>query len=266
MPLTKKKPQTLPAIRPSLGIERRYSRAIIQMLREMQDDLQSALIKEFKQSAKAEKMAMDGITDWVGHIVEFLAAKWLKRLDALAPQIATLFLNRTVAQHDTLMKKHMRDAGFTVRFQMTPFQEEALKASLGENVGLIKSIGQQYLSSVESHVWQCVQSGYDLSTLAKNLKKSFGVSKRRAEFIARDQSAKAHAVIEKARRQELGIKKAIWMHSHAGKVPRPSHVLADGKEFEVAKGMYLDDKWVQPGEEINCRCTSRPIIEGIVYE
>jgi uncharacterized protein with gpF-like domain len=60
----------------------------------------------------------------------------------------------------------------------------------------------------------------------------------------------------------LGITQAIWQHSHAGKKPRPSHVKADGKTFDIEKGMYLDGKWVQPAEEYNCRCTSRAIIEG----
>ena len=84
-----------------------------------------------------------------------------------------------------------------------------------------------------------------------------------AEFIARDQANKAHAVIERAKRQELGITKAIWLHSHAGKKPRPSHLAANSKEFDVSKGMYLDGEWVQPGELINCRCCSKSIIEGI---
>ena len=87
-------------------------------------------------------------------------------------------------------------------------------------------------------------------------------SERRAAFIARDQTNKAKAAIEKARWQELGITEAIWMHSHAGKEPRPSHVAANGKRLNVNKGMYLDGKWVQPGEEINCRCTSRAVIKG----
>ena len=52
------------------------------------------------------------------------------------------------------------------------------------------------------------------------------------------------------------------MHSHAGKEPRLSHVAANGKRFDVGKGISLDGKWVQPGEEINCRCTSRAVIKG----
>lgn len=126
----------------------------------------------------------------------------------------------------------------------------------------IRSIGQQYLNRVEESVWRSVNAGYDMAQLTGELRKDYGISERRAAFIARDQTNKAKAAIEKARRQELGITEAIWIHSHAGKEPRPSHVAANGKRFDVGKGMYLDGEWVQPGEEINCRCTSRSVIKG----
>jgi SPP1 gp7 family putative phage head morphogenesis protein len=111
---------------------------------------------------------------------------------------------------------------------------------------------------------QSVQNGRDLGTLSKGLQKQFGVSKRRAALIARDQNNKATAVIARTRQQSLGITQAKWRHSHAGKTPRPSHVHADGEVYDIAKGMYLDGEWVWPGTAINCRCTSQPIIQGFI--
>lgn len=264
MRLIKNEKQTLPEIRTNAGVARAYQKALTNMVREIHTDVFNTLVVEFKAQAKREKLAMDGISDWVGHVLDMLISKWQSRLEMLAPTIADLFLNRTKNNYDVQMKKAMRDAGFTVRMQMIPFQAEMLKASLAENVGLIKSINSKYFDDIQTSVWQCIQGGYDLGGLSKDLHSTYGVAKRRAAFIARDQSAKAHAVIEQARRQELGITKAIWMHSHAGKVPRPSHVKADGVEFDVSKGLFLDGKWVLPGQEINCRCGSRAVIEGIV--
>lgn len=261
--IRKKKLLTLPEIRPNVGIERKYRKALFLLVSEMHVDIQDTLIKEFKAQAKQEKLAMDGIADWVGHVIDLLGYRWEQKLDELAPKIASTFVNRTVVNYETLMQRHLRSAGFTVRFQTSQFQRDALSAVLENNVGLIKSISTQYLERVQVQVWQSVTQGYDLSTLSKNLQEGYGITRRRAELIARDQSNKANATIERAKRLELGITKAIWMHSHAGKVPRPSHVAANGKEFDVEKGMYLDGKWVQPGEEINCRCVSRSIIEGI---
>jgi uncharacterized protein with gpF-like domain len=144
---------------------------------------------------------------------------------------------------------------------MTDTTREALQASMGMNVGLIRSIPSQYLAQVEKYVYEATSAGFDLATLTDNLQHTYHISRNRAKLIARDQANKANAVIEQARRKELGVKKGIWQHSSAAKEPRQSHVKAHGKEFDIDKGMYLDGKWVLPGEEINCGCTSRSIIE-----
>lgn len=256
--------QTLPEIKPNLGVERAYKKALNQMLIEIQADVKETLLVEFRRSAKAEKMALDGISDWAAHVIDMLVDRWTLKLDQLGPTIAQKFANGTIRGYDTQFKRHLRNAGFTVKMQLSQQQEQAFRAVVHENVNLIRSIADQYLKNIQTHVWQCVTRGYDLGALSKNLQKDFGVSSRRAAFIARDQAAKAHAVIEKARRKELGITQAIWLHSHAGVVPRPSHVAADGKVFDIEKGLYLDGEWLLPGQAINCRCGSKSIIEGVL--
>ena len=255
-----KPPLTIPDISVNAGIEQWYVNQLTKLVKEMRADVQSEIIKGFRHEAK---IAQDGITDYVAHAIELIAYQWEQKLDALAPEIAKEFINRTVTNYDNLMKSHLRKSGFTVRFQTTQFQRDALQASIKENVSLIKSISSQHLERVQGDVWRCVTSGYDLKGLTDSLANDYGISWRRAANIARDQSGKAHATIELARRKELGITKAIWMHSHAGKKPRPSHVKANGQIFEVDKGMYLDGEWVQPAQLPNCRCTSRSIIEGL---
>ncbi|ELR7719768.1 phage head morphogenesis protein, partial [Salmonella enterica] len=42
-----------------------------------------------------------------------------------------------------------------------------------------------------------------------------------------------------------------------------SHVKANGKRFDLRKGMFLDGKWVLPGEEINCKCGWEAVIPGL---
>lgn len=227
------------------------------MLAEMRKDVQSLIDTHYPKG-----IAQDGFSDGLQAALRRLFRYWFARLESIAPEIAGNFLSRSMSHTDKAFQAAMREAGFTVRFRHTESTRQALDIALGGNVGLIRSIGQQYLNRVESTVWRSVNSGYDVAQLSKELRKDFGVSERRAAFIARDQTNKAKATIEKARRLELGITEAIWLHSHAGKTPRPSHVAADGKRFKVEEGMFLDGKWVQPGEEINCRCSSRAVIKG----
>ncbi|QKV34405.1 phage head morphogenesis protein [Proteus mirabilis] len=186
--------------------------------------------------------------------------KWNRRLNSISEEVAKDFIDKTVGNYDTRFAAMLRRKGFTVRMQNSERTLDALRAAMGENVGLIKSIGTEYLSKVQMHVWQSVTGGYDLATLTDNLVHDFHIARNRAKTIARDQANKAHAVIEQARRKELGIKEAIWIHSHAGKQPRESHVKAHGKKFDIEKGMYIDGEWILPGEKINCRCGSKAIL------
>lgn len=109
-----------------------------------------------------------------------------------------------------------------------------------------------------------VQRGGDMGQLSKELQKEFGVTKLRAALISRDQNIKATSAFTRARQIELGITEAVWMHSHAGKEPRPTHVKMNGKRYNVTEGMYdpAEKRNISPGELINCRCTSKSVIAG----
>lgn len=260
--MKRKKPTTLPPIYPNLGIERWYKRELMKLIDEMQAEVKADIMANYK--AQSNAVAMDGFSDWLGHSMDYLLSKWTNKLNSLSDQIADLFVTKTVHNYDNQLKKHLRKAGFTVRLQMSPYTEEMLKAAMGENVGLIKSIGVQYLGKVEQSVWASVKGGFDLGTLSKELQQSYGVTKNRAELIARDQGAKANAVIEQARRKELGITKAIWKHSKSGRHPRKSHEDADGKVFDISEGLLIDGEKILPSMLVNCRCFSLSVIDGII--
>jgi len=190
---------------------------------------------------------------------------WLDRFDQAAPRLASFFAKSSAKRTDAQLASILRDGGFSVKFQMTPEVRDVVRAAIHENVSLIKSIPQQYLKNVEGAVMRSVQTGRDLSTLSKHLQKQYGVTKRRAAFIARDQNNKATAVVQNARQRELGITKAVWMHSHGGKTPRRTHLANDGKVFDVAKGWYDPDvgEYILPGQLQNCRCVMRSVIPGL---
>ena len=233
-------------IKPNIGNDRAYLKELRTMLRRIKEDINDA--------------KTDDVTQF-GNRIDYLLEQWSKRLDRLGYTISKRFINRNRATFDKRFMQELKKAGFTVNFQLSPQIEDILEASVKENVGLIKSIGVDYLERVQQQVWSGVASGYDLGQIAKDLSKAYGISDRRAKNIARDQGAKAHAVIERERRKEAGITQAVWLHSHAGKVPRPSHVKANGKVFDIEKGLYLDGVWTLPGVQINCKCGSMAVID-----
>lgn len=267
---TTKKPVKLDAIHPNEGVEAAYRKKLQALAAEMSKSFIYWTRAAWKKDDPV--MAQDRhprhIPNTSGAVVDLrktmqrLGKHWQDRFDSLSNELAEVFVSGATATTDAAMMAALQRAGFTVKFQMTQAAREGYQAVLQENVGLIKSIASEYLTEVQGDVWRAVSQGYDLQALTNKLQESYGVTHRRAAFIARDQSNKAKAVIENVRRQELGITTAIWQHSGAGKEPRPSHVAANGKPFELAKGMFLDGEWVLPGQAINCRCTSRAVIPG----
>lgn len=193
-----------------------------------------------------------------------LSSRWIRQFNEAADRLATRFADRTTKTTDAQMMGELKRAGFAVKFQQSPDMRDAYSSVIGENVALIKSIPQKYLTDVEGDVMRSVQASRDLKQLSDKLQERYGLTKRRAAFIARDQNNKATAVMTKARRLSLGINEAVWVHSGGGVHPRESHLKA-GREklrYDIAKGAYIDGEYIMPGELPNCRCTSRAIIPG----
>jgi SPP1 gp7 family putative phage head morphogenesis protein len=252
----------LSPVRANAGIEAAYRKKMNALIDDMHASLVYWLSAAYKASAP---VAMDeGPAETMIKAMRKMARQWQRNFDRGADKLADWFAQKNKDYSDRALQRVLKDAGFTVEFKMTAPINDAYQAVIGEQVGLIRSIASQHLTQVEGMVLRSVQQGRDLGTLAKGLQHQFGVTKRRAAFIARDQNNKATATITKTRQLGLGITQAKWRHSGAGREPRPSHTHANGELYDIAKGMYLDGVWTWPGVEINCRCTSAPVIPGFI--
>lgn len=256
--------RTLPPVRPSLGMAAAYRRKLDALIAEMQASLVYWLSAKYKAN-QPEIMALDASPAMeLRRYIRKLSRRWQRNFDKAAPELADYFAQSTQDRTDAQLQRILRNGGFSVRFKMSAAQNDAYQAVIGENVGLIKSIAQQHLSAVEGAVMRSVQKGGDLGTLTDTLQQQYGVTRRRAAFIARDQNNKATAVMQRVRQKEIGIKQARWLHSAGGKEPRPTHVAMSGKLYDIDKGMWDEDvkKWIFPGELPNCRCVSNGVVPG----
>lgn len=258
-----KKP--LKPVHANRGIEARYRKQLKRLVDDMHASyeywLAAAYRKEPPRMVKVVDQAQDASP--VGYITRVLAelgARWIARFDEHAPKIADAYVKDMFKASDSAFMQALREAGFTVAFKLTPPVRDALNASIEANVALIQSIPEQYATQVQGAVMRSYSAGRDLQTMVKDIQAVYPTTLKRASLIARDQSNKANATVNRARQMELGITDAIWMHSHGGKEPRPDHVAANGKQYKIAQGCLISGKYIQPGEEINCRCTSRPIL------
>ena len=259
-----RKPPKLRPLRPNEALRIAYQRKIDKLIREMNESVEYWL----KASYRANKpiMAMDDIlpANALKRAIAKMKKRWLARFDKASVQLAEYFSLAAQDRNDKALAKILKDGGFSVSFQQTQAMKDIVSATIQQNISLIKSIPQKYLSDVEGHVMRSIAAGRDLGTLSKALQKNYGVTRKRAAFIARSQNNLASASMGKARQLELGITQATWRHSAAGKVPRKTHVANNGKTYDVAKGWFdpHEKKWIQPGELPNCRCVSIPIIPG----
>lgn len=263
--MKRKTPKTARAVHANRGIEAKYRKVLDGMISDMIGSVEYWLKAGYKKAPPRMLALVDMAEDaspsrTIKRLLDELAKRWIKRFDEAAPKIADAYLKGMFKTTDSAMRQALKDAGWTVDFKMTPAVRDAFNASLAENVGLIRSIPEKYLQQVEGVVMRSYAAGRDLETMTKDLRRLYPVTQRRAELIARDQSNKANAVVNRARQMELGITEAIWMHSHAGKNPRPDHVKANGTIYKIAEGCKISGEYIQPGEEINCRCTSRPVL------
>ncbi len=259
--------KVLKPVRPSAALTAEYQRKLDRLISEMQASVVYFLKASYRKNEP--RMAMDETpADALRRTMKELADRWIEKFDVASVKLAEWFGHAVEKRSTDQLKKILKDGGIAIDFQMTPVMRDVLDATVNQNVSLIKSIPSQYFTEMEGMVMRSVQTGRDMGQLSKDLQARFGITRRRADFIARDQNEKATSAFNRARLGEAGIDEAEWLHSHAGKTKRPTHVKA-GQErtrYRVAKGWFDPDpkvrRYIQPGELPNCKCVGKPVVKG----
>lgn len=263
--MLKGKPKVLRAIWPNAALRAAYRAKLEALVEGMSRSYTYFLKAQFRETPPV--MAMDATpAKELQRELRKLGARWENRIDELAPKLAAWFALSANKRSDAALQKIMRDAGWTVRFKMTRAMRDVMDAKVAENVALIKSIASEYHTQVEGLVMRSVTQGRDLGFLTRELENRYRITRRRASLIAITQNNMATSAMQRTRQIEIGIKEAIWLHSHAGHDPRKTHLANDGKRYNVATGWFDEDpkvkRFIWPGELINCRCSSKPIVKG----
>lgn len=288
--MSRKRQRTFRPVHYNAGDISWYRSTLLREIRAMNKDVRATVIQVFADNPLAEPQSddtSDGIVlDVFGtakpniamandanpvrivrDAIRNLANKWINRFIDMATGVSDDLVTKTTDAVDRNLKASARKEGMTVQMQWTPAMEERQEAIIAENVSLIRSIPEKYFTEVEGMVYRAVAKGGDRKQLADELMQNFtqreGITRRRAEFIARDQVRKATSALSAVRQQAAGITHGEWIHSGGQANPRHSHVKAgsERKEFELAKGCYLDGAWIMPGQLPNCSCSWRPILK-----
>jgi SPP1 gp7 family putative phage head morphogenesis protein len=274
----RKNEKILRPVHPNAGIKAAYRRKLESLIEEMSDSYRHWLLAAYKRVPPAMASDAEKGSPYQKKInrrrtlasrelnaeLRELGRRWERRFDDAAQRMAGWFAKSTTQRSTAALGHILRKGGWTVEFQMSKAMRDVLGATVAENVSLIKSIPQQFHTQVEGLVMRSVTAGRDLAGLTRDLEAQFAVTRRRAEFIARDQNNKATAALTRVRYVDMGVTEAIWLHSGGGKTQRPTHVKNSGKRFDIAKGWFdpAVQRYIQPGELINCRCVPKAVVKG----
>ena len=161
-------------------------------------------------------------------------------------------------------------------FVEEPWLEGQLDIFASQNAELITGMTDDELKRVSGIVQRGLQEGSSYSSIEENIYETFGITRRKARLIARDQTSKLNASLTKLRQQELGITEYVWQTSGDERV-RKTHRPLDGKicrwDDPTVYKNEKNGKWlkrssiggtnVHVGVDINCRCQALPEIEGM---
>lgn len=168
-------------------------------------------------------------------------------------------------------------------FQEEPWLETQLSLYADQNAQLIQSMTKNEIERVSGIIQRGLQEGASLQSVTKNIENSFGITRRHARLIARDQTTKLNASLTKLRQQNLGIKRYRWLTAgdvcggKSTRCVRKTHRVLDEKICRWDDPtVYLDEKtgrWlkrstiggtlVSPGVDVNCRCQAIAIFEDL---
>lgn len=247
------------------GIEREYHRDLRRFAMNIRDQIKDKLLPHIPSMIweVERKMPNDSRAD-----------DYLSRLNQIILQIKNSLeysLNYTIGeavevseQINSFNKNQFQKVTKSVfgidLFMGEPWLQDQLKLFASQNAQLITSLQDQELERVSGIVERGLQEGKTYSDVAKEIQKSFGITDRRAKLIARDQTKKLNSSLTKLRQQELGVEEYIWQTSGDERV-RPTHRANDGKKFRWDDPPKTTG---HPGNDVNCRCIARPVLEGLL--
>lgn len=147
---------------------------------------------------------------------------------------------------------------------------ESIETFMARQTALIRNVSDEARGRIADLVYRGLQQRMPSNQVGRAITKALGLSRRRANRIAADQSNKLAAALDAQRQREAGL--TVWQWNHSGKLHyRPEHRARDGNWYadapadrgtapngkEIAEPPEADDL---PGIPPYCGCTRQGIL------
>ena len=139
---------------------------------------------------------------------------------------------------------------------------------LAQQSRLIDSVVSTYTDKLQTIVSNAVQRGEPMEDVEHEIQELYGVTDKRAKFIARNEVSNLNGIITKQRQVDCGINVYQWSTSNDERV-RKSHAEMDGKYYywngdklgEINGIKVYPAPKYHPGMDYNCRCVAIAVLD-----
>lgn len=141
------------------------------------------------------------------------------------------------------------------------YYRDMLEKWVSDNVELIKTVPGQSLDKMKELVYQNYMKGSTTTDIVKEIQRQYGIGKRHAKLIARDQTAKLNADITESQQRDAGVSRYKWS-GVMDQRERRSHRELEGRIIswdnppDVGGG-----RCCHPGQDYQCRCCAIPVFD-----
>ena len=200
---------------------------------------------------------------------EKVVAKIEKQLAEMVPEEiaeklqATGIFDQTIWKIDSEIKKSLK--GFVISPELSKADRVKIAREYNNNMKLyIKDWTEKEIKELRSRVAVNFDSGVRYEGLIKTIQESYDVSRRKAKFLARQETSLLMTKFKETRYLDAGVDEYKWVcvAGSTNHPVRPMHKRLDGKVFKWNNPPITDENGSRnnPGQDFNCRCVARPIV------
>lgn len=152
----------------------------------------------------------------------------------------------------------------TIPPNLTPAQRGILAAEWGQNLDLyVKGWLSDNILELREMVQTEAFQGNRAESMVKAIEHNYGVSRRKAKFLARQETSLLMSKFRETRYKDIGSTRYRWSGAMDER-ERPDHKALQGKIFSWDSPPVVDKKTgrrANPGEDFGCRCVAVALID-----
>jgi SPP1 gp7 family putative phage head morphogenesis protein len=211
-----------------------------------------AAAESFRSKAKALHEAIKRKLDETEAMLEQLIAE--QRIDA----------TKTVEK----VQEGFRSAADAIGVSptITPESKARMAREYEENMKpYVADFSKSAIHTLREAVEENAMKGYRADRLASVIRQRYGVTRSKAEFLARQETALFMSKYRELRFSEGGVTRYVWHTAH-DELVRKQHSSLDGHTFFYSNPPIVDKDTARtgnPGTDFNCRCVDAPVLERI---